>query len=60
MAEEFSDERGWLSEIWKRFNRGKEQKFWFENEVLKMSKQTWKHPLVDEYEKLLEKEKELK
>lgn len=45
------------SELWKKFNRGKEQKLWFENEVLKMLKQTWKHPLVDEYESLLEKEK---
>ena len=43
--------------LWKKFNRGKEQKLWFENEVLKMLKQTWKHPLVDEYESLLEKEK---
>jgi len=46
-------------EIWKKFNRGKEQKLWFENEVLKMLKQTWQHPLVDEYESLLEQEKKL-
>jgi (p)ppGpp synthase/HD superfamily hydrolase len=46
-------------EIWKRFNRGKEKKLWFENEVLKMLKQTWHHPLIDEYEVLLEKEKKL-
>lgn len=48
------------SELWKKFNRGKEQKLWFENEVLKMLKETWKHPLIEEYEKLLEQEKELK
>ena len=47
-------------ELWKKFNRGKEQKLWFENEVLKMLKETWKHPLIEEYEKLLEQEKELK
>ena len=46
-------------ELWKKFNRGKEQKLWFENEVLKMLKQTWKHPLIDEYESLLEQEKAL-
>jgi len=46
-------------ELWKKFNRGKEQKLWFENEVLKMLKQTWQHPLIDEYESLLEQEKEL-
>jgi len=46
-------------ELWKKFNRGKEQKLWFENEVLKMLKQAWKHPLIDEYEGLLEQEKKL-
>jgi len=48
------------SELWKKFNRGKEQKLWFEIEVLKMLKETWQHPLIEEYEKLLEQEKELK
>lgn len=46
-------------DLWKKFNRGKEQKLWFENEVLKMLKETWQHPLIDEYEKLLEQEKNL-
>lgn len=41
------------SDIWKKFNRGKEQKLWFENEVLKMLKETWQHPLIEEYESLL-------
>ncbi|MBI2794496.1 MAG: hypothetical protein HYX66_07605 [Ignavibacteria bacterium] len=44
-------------ELWTIFNVGKKQKRWFENEVLKMFKQTWRHPLIDEYESLLEKEK---
>ena len=47
-------------ELWKKFNRGKEQKLWFENEVLKMLKETWQHPLIDEYENLLKQEKQLK
>lgn len=47
-------------ELWKKFNRGKEQKLWFENEVLKMLKETWEHPLIEEYEKLLGQEKVLK
>ena len=39
--------------LWKRFNRGREQKIWFENEVLAMLRQTWQHPLIDEYESLI-------
>ena len=46
--------------VWKRFNRGKEQKIWFENEVLKMLKETWWHPLIEEYEKLIQEGKKLK
>ena len=46
--------------LWTRFNRGKEQKIWFENEVLKMLKETWQHHLIEEYEYLLGQEKELK
>lgn len=45
--------------LWKRFNRGKDQKIWFENEVLKMLKDTWEHPMIEEYEYLLEKENKL-
>ncbi|HOX14568.1 MAG TPA: HD domain-containing protein [Smithellaceae bacterium] len=46
--------------IWEKFNVGKEQKMWFENKVLKMLKDTWQHPLIEEYEHLLEQAKELK
>lgn len=46
-------------EVWKKFNRGKEKKLWFENEMLRMFKETWTHPLVDEYEALVEKMKRL-
>lgn len=41
--------------VWNKFNRGKGQKLWFENEVLKMLREKWEHPLIDEYEELLEK-----
>lgn len=41
--------------FWKRFNRGREKKEWYEQEVLKMLKETWNHPLIGEYEKLLNK-----
>lgn len=47
-------------EIWKRFNRGKDKKVWFEKNFLKMIKETWKHPLVKEYEELIKKEEKLK
>ena len=41
------------SEIWKKFSRGKEKKMWFEEEILKCLK-TWSHPMINEYEKLVE------
>lgn len=41
-------------EFWKNFNRGKEQQLWFANESLAMFKKTWQHPLVNEYEVLVE------
>lgn len=47
------------SEIWKKFNRGKEKKVWFENEMLKMFKKTWSHPLIGEYEALLKQMRNL-
>jgi len=47
------------SEMWKKFNRGKDQKIWFEKKVLQMLKETWDHPLISEYEKLIEIEKTL-
>jgi len=40
-------------DLWKKFNRGKDKKVWFETEVLKMIKETWQHPLIEEYEKLI-------
>jgi len=41
--------------IWSVFNKGKEKKLWFEELCLNMFKETLEHPLVAEYEKLVEK-----
>lgn len=46
-------------EVWKRFNRGKDKKLWFEKAVLKMLKENLEHPLLARYEDLI-KELELK
>ena len=46
--------------IWSKFNRGKQQKVWFEKLVLKMLKSSWKHPLISEYQKLISAEELLK
>jgi len=39
--------------IWKYYSRDKNSKVWFEKECLKMFKETWHHPLIDEYEALV-------
>jgi len=39
--------------LWEKFNKGKKEKVWFEELCLAMFKETWSHPLVDEYEKLV-------
>ena len=36
--------------VWENFNAGKEKKLWFEEVMLQMLKESWSHPLVDEYE----------
>lgn len=41
--------------LWNNFNRGKDKTLWFQNELLKMFKESWNHPLVDEYEILMNK-----
>jgi guanosine-3',5'-bis(diphosphate) 3'-pyrophosphohydrolase len=45
--------------IWAHFNRGREKKLWFENAMLAMLRESWQHPLVDEYAALVEKLNEL-
>jgi (p)ppGpp synthase/HD superfamily hydrolase len=45
--------------VWEYFNQGKEKKVWFEEAMLAMLKETWNHPLVAEYEKLVERMRSL-
>lgn len=40
--------------IWEHFNQGREQKLWFEHAMLAMLRETWQHPLVDEYAALVD------
>ncbi len=39
--------------LWKKFNRGKDKKLWFEKEVLKMAQRKWDHPFLNELEMLI-------
>lgn len=41
--------------LWKKFNRGKDKKLWFEKEVLKMASKNWNHSLLKEFERLISK-----
>lgn len=45
--------------IWSHFNRSRDKKLWFEEEMLKMMRESWQHPLVEEYAALVEKLKAL-
>lgn len=46
-------------DMWKNFNRGRDKKIWFEEEMVTMLKETWQHPLVDQYAILVEEMKNL-
>jgi (p)ppGpp synthase/HD superfamily hydrolase len=46
-------------QLWNKFNRGKDKKVWFENEVLKMAKNNWKHPILNTFEDLIQKLEQL-
>lgn len=46
-------------DIWKVFNRGKIQKLWFEENLLKRLQENWEHDLLKEYAKRLEQLKAL-
>jgi (p)ppGpp synthase/HD superfamily hydrolase len=41
--------------VWDKFNTTKDKKIWAENELLEMYKQTLNHPLVIEYQNLVNK-----
>ncbi len=43
----------------KHFTRGREQQLWFAEELLRMFQETFQHPLVDEYARLVSKLKRL-
>lgn len=45
--------------LWKKFNRGKEKKLWFEKEVIKMAKEKWNHQLLKTLETLVSKLEQL-
>ena len=40
--------------LWKKFNRGKDKKVWFEKEVIKMAKKNWNHQLLSTLEELVD------
>ncbi|MES2668695.1 MAG: HD domain-containing protein [Patescibacteria group bacterium] len=46
-------------ELWIHFNAGREKKIWFEERMLQMLRESWHHPLVDEYAALVEKMRSL-
>lgn len=39
--------------IWAHFNRGRDKKLWFEHAMLDMLRESWPHPLVDDYAALV-------
>ena len=43
------------SAVWSHFNRGKEQKVWFEKNVLAMLQKHLTTPVLSEYEKMIVK-----
>ena len=43
------------SVLWSDFNASREDKQWFEEAMLSMLKETWEHPLIEEYEVLVAK-----
>lgn len=43
------------SAVWRYFNAGKEKKLWFEESMLAMLQESWRHPLVDEYAEMVGK-----
>lgn len=47
-------------EFWGKFNATREDKHWFEEDVLRMLKSNWNHPLIKEFETLLEESVKLK
>lgn len=42
-------------DVWRHFNAGKEKKIWFEESMLAMLQESWPHPIVDEYARMVKK-----
>lgn len=47
------------TDLWQKFNCGKDNKVWFEEEALKMFKDSFSHPLIAEYEVQVEEMRSL-
>jgi (p)ppGpp synthase/HD superfamily hydrolase len=47
------------AKAWEVFNRGKEQKVWFEKTLLQSLQKVWQHPLLDVYARLVTELEEL-
>ena len=45
---------------WQRYEHGPDAQIWLEKEVLKILRETWRHSLIDQYEKLIQAEEKLK
>ncbi|MDP2816508.1 MAG: HD domain-containing protein [Rectinemataceae bacterium] len=45
--------------LWNHFKAGRDKKIWFEEKMLAMLKESWQHPLVEEYEALVRKMQDL-
>lgn len=43
------------SELWRKFNRGREKTIWFQRELCNRLKEVWEHPMLEEYEMLVKK-----
>lgn len=46
--------------LWEKFNRGRTDKLWSEETLLQSLKKVWAHPLLDEYDRLVECMKDTK
>lgn len=41
------------AKVWEKFNRGKAKKLWFERTLCDQLKAVWKHPMLEEYDRLV-------
>lgn len=43
------------NDLWKKFSRGPEKTLWFQRELCDRLKETWQHPMLSEFENLVQK-----